>query len=99
MRQVSSSSEDGDGVGSPRPRRESHLDFRVVIPEFEGQLDPDHFLGWLTVQRVFEYKDIPDDKKVKLVALKLRKYASIWWENLVAQGQGKVKVRFELGSK
>jgi len=27
------------------------------------------------VERVFEYKDIPDDKKVKLVALKLRKYA------------------------
>jgi len=79
-RQVSSSSEDGDGVGSPRPRRESHLNFRVDIPEFEGQLDPDHFLDWLqTVERVFEYKDIQDDKKVKLVALKLRKYASIWW--------------------
>ena len=84
-RLVSSSSEDGDGVGSPRPRRESHLDFRVDIPEFEGQLDTDHFLDWLqTVERVFEYKDIPDNKKVKLVALKLRKYASIWWANLVA---------------
>jgi len=29
------------------------------------------------VERVFDYKDIPDKKKVKLVALKLRKYASI----------------------
>jgi len=55
----------------------------VDIPEFEGQLDPDHFLDWLQiVERVFEYKDISDDKKVKLVALKLRKYASIWWANL-----------------
>ena len=70
-------------------------DFRVDIPEFEGQLDPDHFLDWLqTIERVFEYKDVPEDKKVKLVALKLRKYASIWWASLVAKrvrnGKGKI---------
>ena len=47
-------------------------DFRVDILEFEGQLDPDHFLDWLqTIERVFEYKDVAEDKKVKLVALKL----------------------------
>jgi len=38
-----------------------------------------------TVERVFEYKDVPDDKKVKLVALRLRKYASLWWTNLWAK--------------
>ena len=55
MRQASSSSEDVDEVGSPRPRRESHLDFRMDIPEFEGQLDPDLFLDWLQiVERVFD---------------------------------------------
>jgi len=48
------------------------MNFKVEIPEFESQLNPDEFINWLnTVQRVFEYKDIPDDKKVKLVALKL----------------------------
>jgi len=39
----------------------------------------------------------PDDKKVKLVALKLHKYASIWWANVVAKrarkGKGKGKIR------
>jgi len=29
------------------------------------------------VERVFDYKDILDEKKVKFVALKPRKYASI----------------------
>jgi len=54
------------------------LDFKGEIPKFEGQLNLDDFLDWLnTVERAFEYKDVPDDKKVKLVALKLRKYASI----------------------
>jgi len=37
------------------------------------------------VERVFEYKDIPEGKKVKLVAFKLRKYASIWWSNVVSK--------------
>jgi len=42
-------------------------------------LDPDEFLEWLhTVERVFDYKDIPDDKKVKLVSLRLQRYASLW---------------------
>jgi len=35
-------------------------------------LDPDLSLDWLrTVERVFNYKDVPEEKKVKLVALKL----------------------------
>jgi len=63
----------------------SSNDFRVDIPEFEGKLNPEEFRDWLsTVERVFEYKDVPKDKKVKLVALKLRKYASLWWTNLCA---------------
>jgi len=61
-------------------------DFRIKVPEFEGKLDPEEFIDWLnTVERVFEYKDIPDDKKVKLVALRLRKYASLWSTNLNAK--------------
>ena len=54
--QVNSSDEE-----VPRRRRQgSNLgDFRVKIPEFEGKLDPDHFLDWLqTVERIFEYKDV-----------------------------------------
>ena len=54
-------------------------DFKVEVPEFEGKLDLEEFIDWLhTVERVFEYKDIPGDRKVKLVALRLRKYASLW---------------------
>jgi len=99
-----SSSDEGNSIRTPWPRREAHLDFRVDIPEFEGQLDPDHFIDWLqTVERVFDYKDIPDDKKVKLVALKLRKYASIWWQNLVSsrvrKGKGKIRTWLKMREK
>jgi len=84
-----------------RPRRARRgkqlaLDLKVEIPGFEGQLNSDEFIEWMnTVERVFEYKDVLDDKKVKLVALKLRRYASIWWSNVLSKrarkGKGKVK--------
>ena len=85
--------EDSQSAGSPtedeamryprRGRRQPTTEFKVDIPEFEGKLDPDDFVEWWqTVERIFEYKEIPDEQKVKLVALKLRKYASLWWTNL-----------------
>jgi len=42
----------------------------------------------------FSIKEISEGKKVKLVALRLRQYASLWWSNLCAkrerQGKGKI---------
>jgi len=71
--------------GEPRFQANSN-DFRLEVPEFEAKLDPEEFHGWLhTVKRVFQYKDLPDDKKVRLVALRLRKYTSMWWTNLCAK--------------
>ncbi|GJY22596.1 reverse transcriptase domain-containing protein, partial [Tanacetum coccineum] len=71
------------------------LGLRTEIPEFEGNLQPDDFLDWLlTVERIFDLRDIPDNLKVKLVAIKLKKYASLWWENIQKQRHrdGKHKV-------
>ena len=69
-------------------------DFKVEVPEFEGKLDPEEFLDWRhMVERVFEYKDIPEEKKVKLVALRLRKYASLWWTNLCAKRDQRKEVQ------
>ncbi|XP_017982330.1 PREDICTED: uncharacterized protein LOC108663252 [Theobroma cacao] len=84
------------------------LGIKVNILEFEGRLHPDDFLDWLyTVEIVFELKDIPDEKRVKLMAIKLKKHTSIWWENLKRQqereGRNKIitwdKMRRELKHK
>jgi len=59
-----------------RPLTNSN-DFGVEILEFESKLDPDEFVEWLRiVEKIFEYEEVLEDKKVKLVALKLKKYAS-----------------------
>jgi hypothetical protein len=58
----------------------------VDIPGFEGRMQLDEFIDWLnTIERIFDYKDVPDHNKVKLVAIKLQKHASIWWEHLKRQ--------------
>ncbi|GKV40805.1 hypothetical protein SLEP1_g48406 [Rubroshorea leprosula] len=63
--------------------KSTDLGIKIDIPDFEGRLQPDEFIDWLhIVERVFELKDIPDNKRVKLVAIKLKKHASIWRENL-----------------
>lgn len=84
----------------PHPRNlRNHVfrrgcDVKVDIPEFEGRMQPDEFIDWLnTVERIFDYKDVPDHNKVKLVAIKLRKHASIWWKHLKRQRERERKSR------
>ena len=55
----------------------------MEILEFDGKTQGDELLEWiLTVERVFDLKEYSKEKKVKMVAVKLKGYASLWWENL-----------------
>ena len=65
------------------------------LPEFTGTLQAEGFIDWLNeVERIFEYKEVPDRVKVKLVAIKLKGRASAWWEQLKRswERQGKSKI-------
>uniref|UniRef100_A0A2N9EJL2 Integrase catalytic domain-containing protein n=1 Tax=Fagus sylvatica TaxID=28930 RepID=A0A2N9EJL2_FAGSY len=58
------------GSTPPHPRflRNSRpgFDMKVDIPEFEGKMQPDDFIDWLTtVERIFNFKDVPENRKVK----------------------------------
>jgi hypothetical protein len=60
------------------------------------RIQPDEFIDWLnTVERVFGYEDVPEEEKVKIVVIKLKKHASIWWEQLKMKRarEGKQKIR------
>ncbi|VFQ82763.1 unnamed protein product [Cuscuta campestris] len=59
------------------------LGFTMEIPSFSGTLQADDFIDWLNkVDRIFEYKDVPNRDKVKLVAIKLHGRASALWEQM-----------------
>jgi len=71
-------------------------DFRFDIRKFEEQLDPNLFFDWLQiVERICEYKQIPNKKKVKLVTLNLGNYASIWLFNMVDRRVHKRKCKIK----
>nr|GEX82687.1 hypothetical protein [Tanacetum cinerariifolium] len=64
---------------NPFGRKKHSLGLRIEILEFTGKVHPDDFIDWLSkVKRVFDVRDSPDKLKVKLVAIKLRKHASLW---------------------
>jgi hypothetical protein len=88
----------------PHPRfvRNSRpsFDMKVDIPDFEGKMQPDDFIDWLTtVERIFDFKDVPENRKVKVVAIKLRKHASIWWEHLKRQRECEGRERITTWAK
>jgi hypothetical protein len=82
--------DDGNPFGRPGRQREPvnsdplrNMGIKIEIPEFDGRAMPDEFIDWLsTVERIFDLRDISDSNKVKLVAIKLRKYASLWWDHI-----------------
>lgn len=64
-----------------REDRHGDLSFRVNLLEFSGTLQANGFIDWLNeVEHIFDYKEVPNCVKVKLVAIKLKGRASAWWE-------------------
>lgn len=55
----------------------------------------DEFSDWLnTIEKVFAYKDLTNNKKLKLVAIQLRGKADVYWEQLPKSSQcmGKLSI-------
>ncbi|XP_026443706.1 uncharacterized protein LOC113343768 [Papaver somniferum] len=59
------------------------------IPNFHGGLQIEELLDWFyEVESFFNFMDVPDSSKVKLVAYKLKGGAAAWWETL-CEGRSK----------
>nr|GEV61178.1 hypothetical protein [Tanacetum cinerariifolium] len=89
--------DEGNPFNYVRGRRDRHgvdrqedplrsLELRIEIPEFVSKSHPDDFIDWLsTVKRIFDLRDVPKELKVKVVAMKLRQHASLWWDHVKKQ--------------
>ncbi|CAL9233877.1 unnamed protein product, partial [Arabidopsis halleri] len=55
--------------------------FKLDLPEFSGSLQPEDFLDWLNnIEEILDFKDVPDEQRVRLVATRLRGRAFAWWQ-------------------
>ena len=79
--------------GEPRPNVD---EFKITeLPEFNGSADPEVYLEWeRKIDRMFDFKDLDDEKRCKYAILKLSKSASLWYEGLKARRtrDGKEKI-------
>ncbi|XP_074284242.1 uncharacterized protein LOC141608797 [Silene latifolia] len=56
------------------------------LPEFTGGTNPEDYLEWeRKIERMFDFKDLNDEKRCKYAILKLGKGASLWFEGLKAK--------------
>ena len=68
-----------DGADEDRRRWETGM--RTEISEFHGSLQPEEFLDWLaTVEEILDFKGVPENKRVPLIATRLRGRATTWWQ-------------------
>ncbi|KAK9756245.1 hypothetical protein RND81_01G083900 [Saponaria officinalis] len=85
-----------------RPRRGEHDpprqvdEFKVTeLPEFVGGTDPEAYLEWeRKIDRMFDFKDLDDEKRCKYAIFKLSRGASLWFEGVKSQRAraGKAKI-------
>ncbi|XP_074305225.1 uncharacterized protein LOC141640273 [Silene latifolia] len=68
--------------GTPRRGEQSREEFKVSeLPEFVGGTDPEDYLEWeRKIERMFEFKDLDDEKCCKYAILRLSRGASLWYE-------------------
>ncbi|GJT67489.1 reverse transcriptase domain-containing protein [Tanacetum coccineum] len=81
--------------------------FGKIIPRYHDRryhlrrkVHPDDFIDWLsTYERVFDVRDSPNKLKVKLMAIKLRQHASLWWYHVTKRLRMKGKSKVETWEK
>jgi len=55
---------------------------KIDLLDFEGSLNLDLYIKWIqALERYLEIKQYSDEKTFKMVVLKLKKYAFLWYEN------------------
>ena len=60
---------------------------RIEVPKFQGSLQPEEFIDWLcTAEKFLEFKRVPEEIKVPLIATRLRDRVAAWWQHFKLTG-------------
>lgn len=67
------------------PQQDFHKDYKIKIElqNFSGSLDVEFVLDWLAeVARFFKVMNLKEDRKVSIVAYKLKGGTTVWWNSV-----------------
>ena len=79
--------------GQPISKQISYRPYRRIA-SFDGYFYKEDFLDWLLdLDDLFDYENICDERKVKLVLYKFNEYALCWWEQILIE-LDEVKTKF-----
>ena len=60
---------------------------------YDGNLSAEGLIDWIgEIDRYFDYEEVEEDKKVKLVVTRLKGHAALWWDSVQAETKKKNKV-------
>ena len=60
-----------------------YLKSTIEVVPYDGKLDTNDVLDWISnMEKFFEYKNTPNNRKLKIVVTRLKGHVSLWWENL-----------------
>src|SRR5919199_406788 len=84
---------------SRRPKDDLR-DIKVDPPDFVGSSNPEDYFEWVqTLDRIIEVKGYDEKKGFKVAVMKLKKYASFWYDNMKNERELKGKSRVKTWSK
>lgn len=54
----------------------------IEVSFYNGRLETNVVLDWISeIDKFFEYESTPKNKMVKIVVIKLKRHASLWWDH------------------
>ena len=77
---------------------------KAEIPIYEGSLNVEELVDWISsLEKYFDYEEVDDKKKVKILVTRLKDHVAIWWDELqtyrIRKGKSKIKQWDKMVSK
>ncbi|KAK2966379.1 hypothetical protein RJ640_021523 [Escallonia rubra] len=90
----------GNDSDNESDRNSKEYGVQVHIAEFDGDMEPEGFLDWMdSIESYFDWKEVPEGRKVKLVGAKLRGPASTWWKHYQNDRDSRRKAKIQRWDK
>ncbi|TXG70898.1 hypothetical protein EZV62_005833 [Acer yangbiense] len=77
-----------------------HIEIQAIAREFDVDMEADEFLDWVdNIEGYFDWKEVSEERKVKLVGANLRGPTFTWWKHYQNDQEVKGKAKLALKIK